>query len=171
MVSAREPVAADWRSHHIEGYAVAAMDAGENGHFSAPLISHIEDNLYVGGCIDGVRLDDDFQSVFSLYKWERYALGPTTERVEITMYDSGDVPPADQLHEIADAVSAALDRGGKVLVHCQAGLNRSNLIAALALMKRGRTAEDAIALLREKRSPVVLCNRAFAHWLLTEAAA
>lgn len=162
---------ADWQNHHIEGYAIAAMEAGKNGHYSAPLISHIEDNLYVGGCINGVRLDDDFQSVISLYKWERYTLGPDTERHEVTMYDSSETLPAEQLHEIADAVVEALDRGGKVLVHCQAGLNRSNLIAALALIKRGRSAEDAIELLRDRRSPVVLCNEAFEAWLLNGAAA
>lgn len=165
------PIAADWQTHHIEGYARAAMEAGQDGHFSAPLISHIEDNLYVGGCINGVELGDDWQTVFSLYKWERYDIAPGTERVEVKMYDSDDVPPAWQLNEIANQVVSALERGGKVLVHCQAGLNRSNLIAALALIKRGRTPTEAIALLREKRSPVVLCNQAFEHWLLTEAAA
>lgn len=157
---------ADWQGHHIEGYAVAAIEAGKDGHFSAPLISHIQDNLYVGGCINGVRLDDDFQTVVSLYKWERYNLGPQTERHEVTMYDAGEVPDVDQLHELAGIVSDALDRGGKVLVHCQAGLNRSNLVTALALIKRGSSPADAIALLREKRSPVVLCNRAFESWLL-----
>ena len=162
---------ADWQNHHIEGYAIAAMEAGKNGHYSAPLISHIEENLYVGGCINGVRLDDDFQTVISLYKWERYLLGPDTERHEVTMYDSSVTLPAEQLHEIADLAVDALDRGGKVLIHCQAGLNRSNLIAALTLIKRGRSAVDAIALLREKRSSVVLCNEAFERWLLAEAVA
>lgn len=162
---------ADWQTHHIEGYAIAAREAGKDGHFSAPLISHIEDNLYVGGCINGVVLDDDWQTVVSLYKWERYRIGPNTERVEVTMYDAGEVPDVGQLHGLADVVSAALDRGGKVLVHCQAGLNRSNLVTALALIKRGRAPAEAIALLREKRSPVVLCNQAFEAWLLSGGAA
>lgn len=158
-------IQADWQNHHIEGYARAAIEAGKDGRFSAPLISHIEENLYVGGCIDGVRLDDDWQTVVSLYRWERYALGPGTERAEVEMYDAGEVPDETQLHELADAVNSALDRGGKVLVHCQAGLNRSNLVTALALVKRGRTPADAIALLRERRS-LVLCNVAFERWLL-----
>lgn len=158
---------ADWQNHHIEGYARAAIEAGKDGAFSAPLISHIEDNLYVGGCINGVRLDDDWQTVVSLYKWERYALGPNTQRYEVTMYDAGEVPDIEQLHQLADTVVAALLVGGKVLVHCQAGLNRSNLVAALALIKLGRTPSEAIGLLREKRSPVVLCNQAFEQWLLS----
>lgn len=161
---------ADWQNHHIEGYAHAAMAAGKSGHFKAPLITHIEDNLYVGGCTDGFVLDDSWQTVISLYKRERYALGPKTERIEVTMYDAGEVPDETQLHELAEAVNDALARGGKVLVHCQAGLNRSNLVTALALIKRGRTPEDAIALLREKRSPVVLCNQSFENWLLRQGA-
>ena len=161
-----EGIAADWQSHHIEGYARAAMEAGADGYFNAPLISHIEGNLYVGGCIGGVRLDDDFAHVISLYKWEQYELGPNTSRTEVTMYDSGDVPDAAQIDKLADLVVSGL-RDGKTLVHCQAGLNRSNLIAATALIKMGRTPREAIDLLREKRSPVVLCNRAFEGWLLT----
>lgn len=158
----------DLQSHHIQGYARAAMKAGKNAHFDVPLVSHIEGNLYVGGCINGVRLDDDFRNVISLYKWEQYQLGPDTRRTEVTMYDAGEVPDEAQLHELADLVNTSLAEG-KTLVHCQAGLNRSNLIAALALIKQGRTPADAIKLLRDKRSPVVLCNEAFEGWLLTQS--
>lgn len=161
---------ADWQNHHIEGYARAAIEAGQDGHFSAPLISHIGGNLYVGGCIDGVRLDDDFAHVVSLYKWERYALGPETKRHEYEMYDAVDMPPANLVAAIALDVVRYVGEG-KTLVHCQAGLNRSNLIAALALIygaldPSGMQPADAIALLREKRSPVVLCNQTFERWLL-----
>jgi hypothetical protein len=145
------------------------MEAGRDGHFSAPLISHIEGNLYVGGCINGVRLDDDFAHVVSLYKWERYELGPNTTRHEYEMYDASDVPDADLLGAIADDVNRYRSEG-KTLVHCQAGLNRSNLVTALALIRGGMAPADAIALLREKRSPVVLCNAAFESWLLGLAA-
>lgn len=162
---------ADWQNHHIEGYAVAAMDAGKDGHFSAPLISHIEGSLYVGGCIGGVRLDDDFDLVVSLYPWEQYALGADTKRFEFRMYDVGLVPNEEQLEDAADLVVEAIAAGRKVLVHCQAGLNRSNLVTALALIKLGRTPSEAIALLREKRSPVVLCNVAFESWLLARESA
>lgn len=158
---------ADWQNHHIEGYARAAMERGQDGRFSAPLISHIKDNLWVGGCINGVTLPDDFKHVVSLYKWERYKLGPDTTRAEFTMYDSADMENDEQLHKIADYANECL-KDGKTLIHCQAGLNRSNLISALALIKQGFLPEDAIKLLREKRSPVVLCNEAFENWLLTQ---
>ena len=99
---------ADWQNHPIQGYAVAARAAGKDGRFDCPLISHIEDNLWVGGCINGVTLDADFQTVVSLYKWERYVLGPDTVRHEFTMYDDESTLPSEQLHEIADIAVEAL---------------------------------------------------------------
>lgn len=157
----------DLTSHHIEGYARAALEAGRPGAFSVPLVSHIEGNLWMGGCIGGVRLPDDFRFVFSLYPWEKYVIGPDTQRVELAMYDSAEMPNEKTLHDAADQVVRALAQG-KTLVHCQAGLNRSGLVSALALMKLGRTPREAIDLLREKRHPIVLCNEAFENWLLEQ---
>jgi len=158
---------ADLAGHHIEGYARAAAEAGRPADFSVPLISHIEDNLWMGGCKNGVRLPDDFAYVLSLYPWEQYTLGPDTQRLEVRLYDSSELPPTEQLFSLADVVNREI-KNGKVLVHCQAGLNRSALITALALVTCGfgRPASSAIALLRKKRCPVVLCNEAFESWLL-----
>jgi hypothetical protein len=38
-------------------------------------------------------------------------------------------------------------------------------VAGLALVRSGMTPDAAIALLREKRSPAVLCNPTFEQWL------
>lgn len=156
---------ADWRSHHIEGYAVAAMEQGKDGHFSAPLISHIKDNLWVGGCIQGVQLDEDFKYVVSLYPWEKYLIYSGTERFEFKLFDSSDAVPDETIKNIID-IAAACVEDGKTLIHCQAGLNRSNMIAAGVLIKQGMEPADAIALLREKRSPMVLCNKTFEDYIL-----
>lgn len=158
----------DLDNHHIEGYARAAIEAGKDGHFKVPLISKIEDTLWTGGCIDGVKLPDDFHLVISLYPWEKYQLGPDTERVEVKLFDSADIPDETQLHDLADLVNSKRADGHRVLVHCQAGLNRSGLVAALSLIEAGYEPADAIALLREKRCSVVLCNEHFERWLLAQ---
>lgn len=150
----------DFESHHIEGIAHQG-----NTPFKVPLISHVDGNLWQGGCIDGVELPHDFRHVVSLYPWERYQLGPDTERVEVRLYDSAEIPPESQLLVLAQTVND-LCAEGKTLVHCQAGLNRSGLVAGLALVLGGMAPADAIALLREKRCPAVLCNQTFERWLM-----
>jgi protein-tyrosine phosphatase len=147
-----EDLSADLNGHHIEGIAREG-----NRAFKVPLISHVQGNLWQGGCVPGVRLPDDFDFVVSLYPWGRYELGPNTVRVEIEMYDAQEVPDEAQLLQIAKIVNAFRAKG-KTLVHCQAGLNRSALVSALALVLDGIPASEAITLLRERRSDAVLCN-------------
>jgi protein-tyrosine phosphatase len=53
-----------------------------------------------------------------------------------------------------------------VFVHCRLGLNRSGLVTGLMLIDEGYRAEDAIHLLRDLRSPLVLQNPAFERYLL-----
>jgi protein-tyrosine phosphatase len=76
------------------------------------------------------------------------------------------MPKEEQLYTLARCVNAYKQKG-VTLVHCQAGLNRSGLISALALIEEGMKAVDAISLLRAKRSRAVLCNQLFEKWLLT----
>lgn len=150
----------DVTTHHIEGIAREG-----NKPFNMPLITQVDGNLWQGGCIGGVRLPDDFEFVVSLYPWEQYELGPNTVRLEVRLYDSAEIPDARQLYDIARIINAFRAKG-KTLVHCQAGLNRSALTTGLALILDGMQPAQAIALLREKRSDAVLCNKAFEGWLL-----
>ena len=155
-----ENVTVDWRNRRMSGHARVAMEKGLPSYFDVPMITHVEGNLWQGGCEQGLKLDDDFVRVVSLYQWERYDLGPNTERIEFQMYDSHDGVDWDDLEKASDLVVEGLAKG-KTLVHCQAGLNRSGLVAGRALMKMGHTAQEAIDLLRKTRSPLVLCNQTF----------
>lgn len=156
-----EALEADLVSQPITGY----LHTGERLH--VPLISHVTDNLYVGGHSSFVDLGDFFSDVFSLYVFEgAYKTAESTNHASVRMFDS---PTEDTslVDNLVEQVVEALDRGGNVLVHCQAGINRSNLTAALVLRKwKGLTSEQAIAMLREKRSPLVLANKGFERYLL-----
>lgn len=160
---------ADLTSHHIEGIAVQGGTP-----FEAALISHVEGNLWQGGTPadvlgTGARPLPFFRYVLNLYPWVRYPVDPAlTEVREERLYDHGDVPDEAVLEDLAAWVNDRREKG-PTLVHCQAGLNRSALVTALALIREGRTPDAAIRLLREKRSPAVLCNAAFERWLRTES--
>ncbi len=54
----------------------------------------------------------------------------------------------------------------RVLIRCQAGWNRSGLITSLVLMRAGYSAQEAIDLIRERRSHHALCNQTFEQFLL-----
>lgn len=66
---------------------------------------------------------------------------------------------------LAQAASEALDEGRKVLVRCYHGYNRSGLVVAHALVRRGHSAEQAIRLIRSRRSPWALHNELFVDYL------
>lgn len=151
---------ADLTTHHIEG--IAAM----NGQpFRVDLFSHITGNLWTGGNPIG-KAPEEFQFIISLYPWEPYEIHPHQVVTQAQLFDHGQIPDEKLLHVLSDHVGYCMDVG-KTLVHCQAGLNRSGLIAALALIKHNfLEPADAIKLLRERRCDMVLCNSTFEKWLL-----
>jgi protein-tyrosine phosphatase len=88
------------------------------------------------------------------------------------MWPIGDdswLPSGSIIRAIAAMVSMLLDDGHKVLVCCDAGMNRSGLVVARTLIHRGMPPERAVALIRERRDPAALSNAAFVKWLLQEA--
>ncbi|MGW7409538.1 protein-tyrosine phosphatase family protein [Streptomyces sp. NPDC054833] len=68
---------------------------------------------------------------------------------------------------LARAAGDALDAGRSVLVRCYSGYNRSGLVVAHALVGRGHSAEEAIRLIRSRRSPWALHNELFVDYLRT----
>lgn len=153
-------IAFDPKSQRMEGYTRHG-----NMHFDVPFMSPVIDTLWHGGCEDRLILPENIKHLVSLYIWEAYTIKHTLEtRLYIKMYDSDDTPDYNEVIGIAGIVARCMDKGD-TLVHCQAGLNRSSLIAATALWLRGMEMQDAIDLLREKRSNAVLCNQTFENWL------
>ena len=141
-----------------------------NTPFDVPFISQIEGNLWQGGCQNGLHLPLFFKHLISLYPWEAYRVTHNlSSSMSVMMYDSTE-QGTEQVDAIANWINVCV-KDGPTLVHCQAGLNRSSLVAARSLMLRGDdwprmyTAEEAIKLLREQRSPACLCNPAFEEHL------
>lgn len=156
----RIDISFDPRQRRMEGIAVHG-----NTPFSVPFISQVGGNLWFGGCTDGLVLPEEIQHLVSLYPWEQYTVRHEIKSaLTVRLYDSLE-QALDQVDDIARWVNACRS-SGPTLVHCQAGLNRSGLVTARALMlDPGLTAEEAINLLRVKRSPAVLCNDAFEAYL------
>lgn len=150
--------------HRIVGYVPHARNRGIDPNLDAPLITHVVGGLWQGGCMDGVQLPDGFDFVLSLYPWEQYVLPEGCERKEVRMYDALD-QTFDQVDELAQEVVGLLEAGKTVLIHCQAGLNRSGLLTARVLTMMGYAPAEAIGLLRRQRSPLVLCNESFENWI------
>lgn len=158
------PEGADPFHHWVEGVAVMG-----DTPFAMPIITEVEaatekrGALFQGGYVPGLALGSRFDSILSLYPWGAY---PTDEHVvlrAVTLYDSHDVTP-ETVRELAEWV-VVRRQSGSVLVHCQAGLNRSGLIVGASLVLLGSTPDEAIALMRAKRSPAVLCNPTFEAFL------
>ena len=67
--------------------------------------------------------------------------------------------------EAGAVVARFLQADKNVLSTCAMGINRSSLIAALALVMLGGKPEEILKLIREKRNPAALCNPYFVEFI------
>ena len=143
------------------------------------LYSMVAPNLFQGGTDDldvihlaqtnnRPRTDLPFDAIVTMYAWAR----PADWKVQEFRYGVPDASITDiDLDRLRQAVDFGYDRwkqGDRVLVRCQAGLNRSGLVLALILIKDGLKPAEAIARIRDNRGEDALFNRDFHNWLLTE---
>jgi protein-tyrosine phosphatase len=128
-------------------------------------ISHIQDNLYMGGCTRGMEVPHYIDHVVALDEYHQYEYHPDVTFTTFNLIDYPDPPDFDEIINIARIVIDRLEKG-RTLVHCFAGQNRSGLICATVLALQGMQPQDAIDLLREKRFPEVLSNPAFEKFVL-----
>lgn len=124
--------------------------------------NEIADGLYQGGS-HRTPYREEFDAVFTLY---RSAPAPEDgiRHKQWNIPDSG-LPDLDELDAAVAWVRAQwlLDR--RVLVRCQAGLNRSGLVVARVLIDSGAEPAETIRLIRKRRSPFALCNNNFEAYL------
>ena len=72
----------------------------------------------------------------------------------------------EEIEHVAEWAYTQWKKDQRVLVRCEAGLNRSGLVTGLILMRDGMSADQAIALIRKQRSRFALSNAAFEKYLL-----
>lgn len=154
---------------------VRRLDAWANhGGFRLrmPFMTQVAPNLWHGGGEPGLILPTFIQYKLSLYKWQDYTIKhDLVESRTVEMYDSVD-QQFDQITELAEWVNERR-KLGPVFVHCQAGLNRSSLVVAKALLLAGDvdSGQAAIDLIRSRRDIACLCNPAFEAWVREQVAA
>lgn len=145
------------------------------------LWNEILPGLFLGGTDDadvvfeeavGSRFDhkpfitpEHFDTVVTMYAFAK-PVDWFVKELRFGVYDS-DMKDfhTDELHDIVVAAHRDWKKGKRVLVRCQAGINRSGLVMALMLIREGYAAEDAIDLMRKMRGEAVLTNRHFETWL------
>lgn len=108
----------------------------------------------------------DFDTVVTMYQYAN-PVGWFVKELRYSVYDS-DIRHIDlpELYSVARFAHAEWKQGKRVLIRCQAGLNRSGLVMALVLIREGYEAAAAINLIRKKRGAWCLCNRDFERFLL-----
>jgi hypothetical protein len=146
------------------------------------LYSEILENLFMGGTDDNDvihlpanpytrRNDLPFDSILTMYAWAR----PADWKVQEYRYGVPDARISDMdLSRLRQAVNWGYKqwkKGDRVLVRCQAGLNRSGLVTALILIKDGMNPESAIRTIRKNRADIALFNEHYVNWLMTSGEA
>lgn len=152
----------------------------EEDAYPSDLYNEILPGLFMGGTADDDTVDfavkapnldyqAPFDAVVTLYAWAN----PFSWGVEELRYGFGDgnMNFVD-IERVIRIAHWALDRwsnGDRVLIRCQAGLNRSGLITALTLILGGYEPDEAIQIIRARRSSYALFNQSFVNWLMHEA--
>jgi hypothetical protein len=140
------------------------------------LYSEILPNLYMGGTADEdvinvpkrlATLNErvHFEAVVTCYSYAH----PMSWFVHENRFGFADGPINDETFskavELADWLYDKWINGAKCLSRCQMGYNRSGLVISLLLMRHGMTAQEAIELIRTKRSPYAMSNPEFVRCL------
>ncbi|MFD0305112.1 dual specificity protein phosphatase family protein [Streptomyces sp. NPDC127119] len=111
---------------------------------------------------------DEFDLVLTLLRLPGHGPDPGVEHHVWAIPDGPlDGTQLAGVMRLARTATEALEEGRRVLVRCFHGYNRSGLVVAHALVLTGRTSDEAIRLIRARRSPWALHNELFVEYLRT----
>ncbi len=112
--------------------------------------------------------DREFDLVVSLWTRPGHGPAPGVEHLVAELPDGPlDARQIGAVQALARTVVEALGRGRTVLVRCHSGHNRSGLVVAQALVVLGRSTSEAVAAVRDRRSPHALGTPVFEEYLRT----
>ena len=128
--------------------------------------SIITENLYVGmqpdldlkdelaalGITASVNLRDEYDDEVHGLTFSRYCYLPTVDEKP---------PVLEDLQKGVDFIADVIDQGGKVYIHCAAGVGRAPTMAAAYLISQGFEVEDAIRTIHQKRPIIALTKDQF----------
>lgn len=126
----------------------------------------IEDYLWMGSFPTMPDLPSHIDVVVSLSHRQRSHKVPY---LHFPFDDGVRIPNKDSLYAIAHMIDGLRKAKKTVLVHCDAGLNRSGLITALSLIVAGWRPDMAIHQVRQRRLSTCLYNQEFCEWLLAQS--
>lgn len=120
----------------------------------------------------GLALDDSNDGVRGLALDAALGNAPQASARYCHLPTPDDHAPTDaQLAEGAEFIRAAIDGGGKVYIHCSAGVGRApTMAAAYLMMKQKRGMEDALALIAAARPFIYIAPPQIAALRRLEAA-
>jgi hypothetical protein len=143
--------------------------------FQSPNVFELVPRLWVGGypLVSSMSssLTVDFL-VLCAREWtaEMARLEEPSDYLQLDLVDENNTPPtAEQVAAIRHALALAqlrYERGDTVVFSCQAAKNQSCALAALFLIERGWTAEQAMMAIRIRR-PGALTNHGYNDLLLS----
>jgi predicted protein tyrosine phosphatase len=138
-----------------------------------PDLSWLTDQLAVGGCFPikgAVHLAEShrIRAVVDLRDEDRDDEEMLRSAgIAFLHLPTPDLNPAtpDMLDRGVRFIRAHIDRGDKVLVHCQHGIGRSALLALCVLVDRGMDPLDALRLAKDKRAVVSPSRLQYDGWV------
>lgn len=163
MSRQRKPFWIDYELKRLHGQSPLEWGGIE---WDLPLNNVVADNLIVGGVYHNAPCPPEVRHIISLFPWQEYDAHPLLGSYLSLVFSDDESQDLRSVSILARWVNECR-RSGPVLVHCQAGLNRSALVAATALVvgPEHLTGPEALALLRLKRHRGVLCNPHFERYL------
>lgn len=113
-------------------------------------------------------VDDEFDLVVSLVNRSGYGPADGVDHRIFRIADAVvDTQVGLRVQELGAEIATAVGDGRRVLVRCSGGLNRSGLVAAVALTHLGHPVDEAVSLVRRARGPWALTNPMFVAHLRT----